>query len=91
MALWLSGSLALWSSGPLAPPSPAWCPARLSGRPKAEALSSSPPARRCEARLDAHDDFARCVGWLGAPQPGGAAALLSGGWDKRLMRHTLQP
>ena len=45
---------------------------------------------RREARLAAHDDFARCVGWLAAPPPGGGTALLSGGWDKRLMRHTLQ-
>ena len=45
---------------------------------------------RSELRLAAHDDFARCLGWLATPAPGGGAALLSGGWDKRLMRHTLQ-
>ena len=51
----------------------------------------------CLATLPpAHGDFVRALGWLTPPtQPGGGggggvgAALLSGGWDKRLVTHSL--
>lgn len=48
----------------------------------------------CEARLPpAHGDFVRALGWLVPPRPDAAAAcsgvLLSGGWDKRLVTHSL--
>ena len=41
------------------------------------------------ARLEGHIDYASCVGWLRPPSSqGGEAVLITGGWDKQLLRHT---